>query len=122
MIQNLITTVDFGPALLLVVVMQRRHAEYALAGEPVRGHLDDHRDRLKHEQAADDGEHQLMLGGDGNSAEGTAKGERSGIAHEDLGRRRVEPQEAEAGTDQGAADDGELAGALDKVDLEVFRE
>ena len=36
--------------------------------------------------------------------------------------RRVEPQEAEAGADQGAADDGKLAGALHVVDLQVARE
>ena len=42
-----------GPALLLEVVMQRRHAEYALAGELERHHLHDHRNRFEHEQPAD---------------------------------------------------------------------
>src|SRR5262249_11306993 len=45
-----------GPAELLEMVMQRRHLEHALAGEPERQHLHDHRHRLEHKQAADDGE------------------------------------------------------------------
>ena len=50
------------PALLLEMVMQRRHAEDALAGELEGRDLHDHRHRLEHEQAADDGQHDLVLG------------------------------------------------------------
>src|SRR4051794_37729598 len=45
------------PALLLEVVVKRRHPEHALAGELERRDLDDHRQRLEHEQPADDAEH-----------------------------------------------------------------
>src|SRR5471030_1293373 len=41
-----------GPALLLEMMMQRRHPEHALAGELERRHLHDDRDRLQHEQPA----------------------------------------------------------------------
>ena len=47
--------------------------------------------------------------------------ERAGVAHEDHGRRGVEPQEAETGANQRTADDGELAGALHVVDLQIAR-
>src|ERR1700754_3045156 len=42
-----------GPALLLEMMVQRRHPEHALAGELERGHLHDHRNGFEHEQAAD---------------------------------------------------------------------
>ena len=78
--------------------------------------------RLEHEQAADDGEHDLVLGGDGDRAEHAAERQRAGVAHEDRRRRRVEPQEAEAGADHRAADDRELAGAGHEMDLQVVGE
>src|SRR4051812_29593134 len=104
-----------GPALLLEMMMQRRHAEHALAREAERDHLHDHRDRLEHEQSAHDRERELLLGRDRNGAEQAAERERAGIAHEDRCRRRVEPEEAEAGADHGAAQDRKLAGARDEM-------
>src|SRR5690606_100426 len=71
-----------GPAEMLEVMVDRRHLEDALAGEFERGDLNDHRDGLEYEQAADDGEHDLMLGGHRDRAEHAAHGERAGIAHE----------------------------------------
>ena len=68
------------------------------------------------------GEHDLVLGGDGDGAEHAADRERAGVAHEDRGRRRVEPQEAEARADHRAAEHGELARAGDVVDLQVVGE
>src|SRR4029077_3457736 len=72
-----------GPALLLEVVMQRCHAEHALAGEAERDHLHDHRYGLEHEQSADDRKRDLLLGGDRDGAEQPAERERTGVAHED---------------------------------------
>src|SRR5665213_2695771 len=83
------------PALLLEMMVQWRHAEDAPAGELEARDLDDDRNRLQHEQAADDGEHQLVLGDDADRAQGAADGERAGIAHENHGRWRVEPEEAQ---------------------------
>src|SRR5687768_17934225 len=45
----------------------------------------------------------------------SAQRQRARIAHEDHGGRRVEPQEAEAGSHDGAAHDGEFPGAADKM-------
>src|SRR5476651_2121181 len=84
-----------GPALLLEVMMQRRHAEDALAG-PLEGqHLHDHRYGLQHEQPAHDRQHELVLDHDRGGAERAADRERARVTHEDHRRRRVEPQEAQ---------------------------
>src|SRR3954466_16107519 len=48
-----------GPSLLLEMVMQRRHPEYAFSGQLERDHLHDDGNRLEHEQPANDGEHQF---------------------------------------------------------------
>src|SRR6266446_4903557 len=90
-----------GPALLLEMVMQRRHAEDAAAGPAIGQDLHDDRHGLEHEQAADDGEHDLVLGHDRHRPQRTADGERAGIAHEHLGGRCVEPEKAQPGADQG---------------------
>src|SRR5262249_30030536 len=49
------------PALLLEMMVQRRHAEDAPAGQFVAGDLDDDRYGLEHEQPADNRQHQLVL-------------------------------------------------------------
>jgi len=66
-------------------------------GELVRADLDHHRHRDDHEQAAEQDQQQFGPGDDGQARQRPAEGERAGVAHEDLGRRRVPPQEAEAG-------------------------
>src|SRR5690606_37794689 len=96
------------PAHLLEVVVDRGHQEDALAGGLEVGDLDHHRGRLDHEQAADDAQHQLVLGGHGDGAERAAEGQRAGVAHEDLGRRGVVPEEADAAADEGGAEDGQF--------------
>src|SRR5579863_5816027 len=75
-----------GPAELLEMMVDRRHLEDALAGELERHHLDDHRHRLEHEQAADHGENDLVLGGHRDGADHAAERQRAGVAHEDRGR------------------------------------
>src|SRR4029450_7733916 len=47
-----------GPAELLIVVVDGRHLEHALAGELERHDLDDHRNRFQHDQAAANGKPQ----------------------------------------------------------------
>src|SRR5690606_38643879 len=111
----------FGPAELLEMMMDRRHQEDAAAGHLEEADLDDDRQRLHDEEAADDGEHDLMLGGHRDGADQPAHGERAGVAHEDRGGRRIEPEEAEAGADDGAEHHGEFAGAGHEMDLQIFR-
>src|SRR5689334_2428924 len=99
----------FGPAELFEMVVDRRHQEDALAGHLEIADLDDDREDFDHEQAADDDQHDLMLGGDGDGADQPAHRQRTGVAHEDRRRRRVEPEEAEAGADHRAKHHGKLA-------------
>ena len=70
--------------------------------------LDDHRQRLEHEHAADDAEQQFLLDQNGDGAERGAERQRSDVAHEDLRRVRVEPEESERRADQRAAEDRQL--------------
>src|ERR1700760_993599 len=56
----------FFPAELFEMMVNRRHLEDALSGEPARRPRDDHGPGFQHEQPADDGQNDLMLGGDGN--------------------------------------------------------
>src|ERR1700760_2404170 len=63
----------FLPAELLEVMVDRRHLEDALAGKLERRHLDDHRDGFEHEEATNDGQNDLMLGGNGDRAKSAAQ-------------------------------------------------
>ena len=100
----------------------RRHLEDALAGQLEGGDLDDHRERLEHEDAADDDEQQLLLDQDRDRAERAAERERPDVAHEDLGGVRVVPEEAEARADQRAAEDRQLAGRRKSDEQQVVGE
>ena len=93
----------------LEVVVQRRHAKHALARQLERRHLHDHRERFEHEHAADEHQQQFLLDQDGHGAERAAKRQRPDVAHEDLRGVRVVPEEPEAGADQRAAEDRQLA-------------
>jgi hypothetical protein len=59
------------------------------------GHLGHHRERLDDEDAAHHREHDLLARDDGDRAERAAERERADVAHEDLRRMRVEPQEGQ---------------------------
>ncbi len=58
---------------------------------------------------------QLGAGQDRQPGERAAEGQRAGVAHEDLGRRGVPPQEAEARAHQRGGDDGEVERVADLV-------
>src|SRR3954465_5340661 len=74
-----------GPAEMLEMVVDRRHQEDALAGALVDNDLDHDRQRPDPEQTADDRQHELMVGGDRDRAERSAKREAAGVAHENGG-------------------------------------
>ena len=61
------------------------------------------RQRLDHEQPADDRQHELMVRRDRDRAQRAAQRKASGIAHEHRSRRRVEPQKGEAADGQTIA-------------------
>src|SRR6185503_5924810 len=98
-----------APSDQLEVVMERRHLEHTFAGELEGGDLDDHRHPLEHEDAADDRQQQFLLDENGHGAERAAQGQRTDVAHENLGGITVVPKEAETGPGQRAAEDRQLA-------------
>ena len=62
------------------------------------------RERLDHEDAADDDQQHLGLGHHREGADRAAEPERAGVPHEDRGREGVEPEEADAGADQAGGE------------------
>jgi hypothetical protein len=69
--------------------------------------------------AADERQQQLGLGEHGQRADGAAQRQRAGVAHEDLGRMTVEPEEADGGADERGAEHRQLAGAAHVEDLQI---
>src|SRR6476660_3294801 len=94
---------DLLPTGQLAMVMDRRHLEYPLPGpcapagvlEPAR--LDDARERHDGEQPTQDNQQQLCPRQNGYAGHQAAQGHRAGVAHENLRRGSVPPQETEAG-------------------------
>src|SRR5215471_3547549 len=97
------------PALLLEMMVERRHAKDAPPGHLIARDLDDDRYRFEHEETTDDGEDQFVLGDDTDRSERCADRQRSGVAHEHHSWRSVEPQETEARPDHRAAKHRQLA-------------
>ena len=119
-IQNRTMTVFSFQPDQFEMMMDRRHGENAAAGQFETEHLQNDRDRFDDENAADDGEEQLLFTADRDHADHAADGERAGVAHENFRRMTIEPEKAEAGADERGADDRELAGERIKRDLQIF--
>ena len=119
MIQKRTTTVTSFQPDHLEVVVQRRHPQHPFTGGLERGDLGDHRQRLEDEHAAEDDEEELGVGRDGETGERAAEGERAGVAHEDLGGRRVPPEEPEAGAHARGGDEGEVVRVAHLVALDA---
>src|SRR5574340_451554 len=98
----------FRPSRELEVVVEGRHAEHPPTARAEHRDLDDHRGGLRDEQGTDDDHQQLGAGGDRQTRQHAAQGQRPGVAHEDLGRRGVPPQEADARRGPGRADQGQI--------------
>ena len=103
-------------------MVDRGHQEHPLAGALEIQHLNDHRQCLDHEQAADDGQHNLVFGADGNGPERAAKRQRPGIAHEHRRRGGVVPQEPQPPADQRGGEHQNLAGAGHEMDAQIVGE
>src|SRR4051794_4016987 len=84
----------------LEVVVDRGHQEDPLAKRLEREHLKQDRQRLQHEDPAEHDQQLLGLRHHCEARDRPAEPERSGVAHEDRRRERVEPQEADARADE----------------------
>ena len=93
----------------------RRHLERstsgtgAPSGELEPAGLDDARERDDREQPAQHDQQQLGTGQDREPRHQPAERHRARVAHEDLRRRRVPPEESEARAHRRCGDDGEVA-------------
>src|SRR5262245_17610553 len=76
----------FRPASQLKMVVQWRHLEDPLLAQLVGAHLNDHRQRLHHKNAADERQQQLLLDNDGHRADGATERQRADVAHKNLRR------------------------------------
>ena len=96
-------------------MMQRSHAEDTLTRRLDHADLDDVGEDNRDEEAADDDREQLGLGEDRQAGDGATQGERTGVTHEDLRGRRVPPQEARQGTDEGGTEDRQVKRVAGRV-------
>ena len=67
-------------------------------------------------------EHDFVLDRDGDRAQRAAQRQRTGVAHENRGGRRVVPEKAQAGAHQRRQEYRQLAGIFDVGDLQIGRE
>ena len=75
------------------MVVDRRHPEETFPVETAEHHdLQNHRDRLHHEETTNDRQQEMGAGRESECGEATSDRERSRVTHEDLGWRRVPPQ------------------------------
>ena len=81
--------------------------------------LDDDREALHEEHAAEDGDEQFLADDDGTHGDDATDGEATRVAHEDLGGEGVVPQKTDEGTHEGAEVYYQLLGARDVHDVEV---
>src|SRR3990167_840689 len=110
------------PAFQFKVVMDRRHAEHALAGQLEGGDLNHHRQGLHDEHAAHDEQDDFLADDHRNGAQRGAQRQGADVTHKDLCGVGVEPQKAQTGTDQRRAEHDQLARARHIRDQQVFGE
>ena len=79
------------------------------------------RQRFRNKDAAHDGKHDFLAHDDGNRAQRGAKRQRAHIAHKDLRRVRVEPQEGQARASHRRSEDQHFSGTGDVREEQVFR-
>src|SRR5688572_6246576 len=88
------------PRLHLEVVVDRHDQEHAPARSLEADDLDDPREHLDHEDARDQRQQDLRTRNDRESGDRTAEGERPRVAHVQLARKGVVPEEPDRPADQ----------------------
>src|SRR3954463_2154911 len=85
----------FRPSHQLKVMMNRRHFEDTFLAKLVRPDLQNHRQRLDYENAADKWQQQFLFNHDCDCSDSTAEGKRAHVTHENLSRMGVIPEKAD---------------------------
>ena len=76
---------------------------------------------FEEEHTAEQGQQQFLVHDNGRNGDESADGQATCVAHKDLGRVRVEPQEAYQGTNKGSHEYDEFLAARDIHHIEVAR-
>ena len=101
------------------MVVNGRHFKNTAARRFKAGDLENHRHRLHDKNAADNHEQEFLFAADRDCTQHSADRQRAGIAHEDAGRMGIPPEEAQAGSQQRDAEDGQLPGIGNEGHLKV---
>src|SRR5580704_4233909 len=103
------------------MMMQRSHLENTLFAELVAANLQNDGDRFQDEDSADEGEEEFLLYKHCDGADGSAEREGAYVAHEDLCRVGVVPEETDTCTDHCATENCELSDLGHALQLEIVR-
>src|SRR5919112_4639037 len=107
------------PAQKLEVVVDGGHLEHPSSCELEDEDLDDNGEGFDDEQTAHNGQEELCLGEHSGRGQDAPYRERAGIAHKDVCRVGVVPEEPDDCADHGAADHGDVVLALEESDGRV---
>ena len=91
---------DLAPSAELEMMVKRAHFEHPFPGELEGSHLDNDGKRFQYENHAQENEKELCPGHNGNTCNGAAQSQGTGVPHENLGGMVVEEKEADAGACQ----------------------
>src|SRR5215469_13867822 len=108
-----------APAQQFEMVMNRRHAENALAPQLERTHLQNDRERFQDKYSADEEKQDLLLDDDGDGPKGAPQRQRADVSHENFRRMRVVPEESQRCAYQRPAKNRELADSGDVLNIEI---
>src|SRR5579875_574398 len=109
------------PSLQLKVVMKGRHPKNPLSPQLVRSHLQDHRKRLNHKNAADKRQQEFLLDYHCHRGHRSTQRKRSHVAHKNLGGISVIPEKSKAGPNHGSTENCEFSRLRQMFDIEIRR-
>src|SRR5436190_11537292 len=99
--------------------MKVSHFNNDLTPKLERSDLDKYRHSFGYENTTDEDQKKFLLDDDGHCADGATQRERSHIAHEHFSGMRVVPKETEACSNHRSAENRQLAGLPDVLEVEV---
>src|SRR5271166_1881429 len=107
------------PCPQLEMMVDGRHQEDPFARQLEVDDLDHDRQRLDHEDPAEQDQEQLGLCHDRHARDRAAQPQRAGVPHEDRGGEGVEPEKADAPADQAAGEHRQVVLPRDERDTDV---
>ena len=103
-------------------MVNRRHAENALTAQLEGTDLQNHRERFHHKYAPHNHQQEFLAQQHGDNTQRAAECQRTHIAHKDLCRIGVKPQEAQTRANNRGTDDHQFTGVTQIRDMQVVGE